>query len=88
MADSIITKQELIDGASLRSIEKFMTSNPDVHVATNRDEIILADGELAYLEKTMQNRITVYPKGGHCGNINYTVNANDMIAFLKGGYAQ
>lgn len=82
------SREDLIQEASLHSIEKFLVSNPNVHVATNRDEIILADGELAYLEKIMKEKITVYPKGGHCGNINYTINAADMVSFLKGGNAQ
>ena len=82
------SRDVFIQQASLQSIESFIASNPNIHVATNRDEIILADGELAYLEKIMKNRITVYPKGGHCGNINYTVNARDMVVFLKGGSAQ
>jgi hypothetical protein len=82
------SREEFIQQASLHAIGKFMASHPNIHLATNRDEIIMADGELAYLEKIMKNKITVYPKGGHCGNINYTVNARDMVAFLKGGAAQ
>ncbi len=81
-------RKALIRQASLQSIESFMKSNPNIHVATNRDEIILAAGELTYLESTMKNKITVYPKGGHCGNMNYKDNVADMVAFLKGGNAQ
>ncbi len=40
---------------------------------------------MAYLENLMLNRITIYPKGGHCGNMNYTQNVADMVAFFKGG---
>ena len=78
-------RQQLIQDASLGAIEPFLKNNPNIHVATNRDEIILAPGELAYLEKTLGSRITVYPTGGHCGNINYKTNVADMISFMKGG---
>ena len=79
------SKDSLIEQSSLKSIETFMASNPNVHVITNRDEIILADGEMAYLESLMKNRITIYPYGGHCGNMSYKDNVADMVAFLKGG---
>jgi hypothetical protein len=82
------SREAFIQQASLHAIEDFIASNPNIHIATNRDEIILAEGELAYLEKIMKNKITVYPKGGHCGNINYTDNARHMLAFLKGDAAQ
>ncbi|HEY9036106.1 MAG TPA: hypothetical protein VIM96_05275 [Pseudomonadales bacterium] len=82
------TSQDIIRNTSLHAIEDFMVSNPNIHIATNRDEVILADGELAYMESVMGDKITVYPTGGHCGNIDYTVNARDMVAFLKGGVAQ
>jgi hypothetical protein len=78
-------RQQLIKDASLQSIEGFLKSNPNIHVATNSDEIILADGELEYLKSVMGDRITVYPGGGHCGNIDHKTNVADMIAFLKGG---
>lgn len=77
------TREQIIEGASLRSIEGFLRSNPQVRVVTNRDEIILADGELAYLEQVMGDRMTIYPTGGHCGNMGYTTNVDDMVAFLR-----
>lgn len=82
------TKQNVVKESSLNSIEVFLKTNPNIHVATNSDEIILAKGELNYLEKIFGNRMTVYPKGGHCGNINFPTNVKDMVSFFKGGNAQ
>lgn len=79
-------RQQLIQDASLQAIEPFLKNNPDIHIATNRDEIILAEGELAYLENLMGHRLTVYPAGGHCGNINHKTNIADMVTFLQGGH--
>ena len=37
------------------------------------------------LRKTFGDRLTVYPHGGHCGNLNYRVNANAMLEFFARG---
>jgi hypothetical protein len=78
------TKQAVIKDTSLQSIEGFLKSNPNIHAVSNQDEIILAKGELQYLQNTFGNRMTVYPKGGHCGNMNFPTNVNDMVSFFKG----
>jgi pimeloyl-ACP methyl ester carboxylesterase len=82
------SRETVLRDASLRSIEAFLRSSANVRVVTNRDEIILADGEMAYLQEVMGDRMTVYPLGGHCGNMAFTTNVDDMIAFFKAGDAQ
>ena len=74
----------ILQDASLHAIEDFLKSNPNIRVIVNRDEIILAPGELDYLEAIMGNRITVYPLGGHCGNMNHKTNVASMVSFLNG----
>jgi len=51
----------------------------------NADDIILGPGDLGFLRKTFGDRLTVYPHGGHCGNLNYRVNANAMLEFFARG---
>ena len=51
---------------------------------SNRDEIILAPGELEYLEALMGDRMKVFAYGGHCGNIDSKESVADMLAFLQG----
>jgi hypothetical protein len=82
------TRADVIHETSLQSIENFMKNNTNIRITSNRDEIILAPGELAYLENLMGSRITVYPEGGHCGNMIDKFSINHMIAFLKGDSAQ
>jgi len=79
------SREQLIQDATLNSIEPFLRSNPNVRVVTNRDEVILADGEMAYLEGIMGDRITVYPAGGHCGNMAFVTNVDDMVGFFAAG---
>lgn len=82
------TRADVIHETSLQSIESFMKNNTNIQITSNRDEIILAPGELAYLENLMGNRITVYPDGGHCGNMIDKFSVNHMVAFFKGSAAQ
>ena len=35
---------------------------------TNADDIILAPGQLEWLEQVFGDRATIFPYGGHCGN--------------------
>ena len=79
------SREQLLDEASLQHIEDFLAGNKQVRVVTNRDEIILAPGELEYMEDLMGERIKVFPHGGHCGNIDSKESVSDMVAFLKGG---
>ncbi|MEZ0122895.1 MAG: hypothetical protein AB9Q23_11415 [Candidatus Reddybacter sp.] len=79
------SRQQLLGEASLHHIEDFLASNDQVRVVTNRDEIILAPGELEYMEALLGDRIKVFDHGGHCGNIDSKESVADMVAFLKGG---
>ncbi len=78
------THDDFIHEASLYQIEDFLSNYKDLRVVTNRDEIILAPGELPYMEKLLGDRIKVFEHGGHCGNIDSKENVADMISFLKG----
>ncbi|MBQ0718754.1 MAG: alpha/beta hydrolase [Gammaproteobacteria bacterium] len=78
------SREQLLKEASLHHIEAFMAGNAQLRVVTNRDEIILAPGELAYMEGLLGERIKVFAHGGHCGNIDSKENVADMVAFLKG----
>ena len=80
--------EQIIRESSLRQVETFLASSPDVRVATNSNDLILAPGELDYLKTTLGSRIKVYPAGGHMGNILHATNVADMVAFLKGGQQQ
>lgn len=79
------SRKQLLGEASLHHIENFLAGNKQVRVVTNRDEIILASGELEYMEGLLGDRIKVFDHGGHCGNIDSKESVADMVAFLKGG---
>ncbi len=73
-----LTKEELLDTLSLKSIESYLASSAKIGVITNEDDFILAPRELDYLRRVFGPRLKVYPRGGHLGNLEY----RDNMAFL------
>jgi pimeloyl-ACP methyl ester carboxylesterase len=67
--DPSITRQELIDQASLRSIQDFLAHAEHVGLMSNEDDIILAPGQIEYLEELFGPRAQIWPTGGHMGNL-------------------
>ncbi|MNO70610.1 Alpha/beta hydrolase family protein [compost metagenome] len=75
---------QLIDQVSLYGIRDYLQQSPKIAVMHNADDIILGPGDIGFLRSTFGERLTLYPRGGHCGNLNYRVNAQDMLAFFNG----
>lgn len=73
-----LTREDLLDALSLRSMESYLASSAKIGVITNEDDFILAPGELDYLRRVFGSRLKVYPRGGHLGNLEY----RDNMAFL------
>ncbi|MDH1012058.1 serine/threonine protein kinase [Pseudomonas nicosulfuronedens] len=75
---------QLIQQVSLYALEDYLRDSPKIAVMHNADDVILGPGDIGFLRRTFGDRLTLYPRGGHCGNLNYRVNAQDMLGFLKG----
>lgn len=78
-----LTRESLIKRSSLQAIEPYLTGADHVGLMTNADEIILAPGELDYLRQLFGTRAKIYPRGGHCGNLAYPDNVEDMMSFFR-----
>ena len=76
--------QQLVHETGLANIQDYLQSSPKIAVFHNADDIILGPGDLGFLRTTFGDRLTVYPLGGHCGNINYRVNTDAMLEFFRG----
>ena len=79
--DSATTKADLIHRYSLHAIEGYLKSSDKVYLVTNQDDIILQAGELEYLQSIFAERAKIFPRGGHCGNI-------DRLSFFEYLHAQ
>ncbi len=78
-----LTKQELIDSQSLKSIEGYLKSSIKIGVVTNENDFILTRPELEYLRQIFGDRSKIYPRGGHLGNLEYSENLAFMVEFFK-----
>ncbi|HMB76962.1 MAG TPA: hypothetical protein VKN76_11210 [Kiloniellaceae bacterium] len=88
-SDPKATLQDLIEVNSLHYLDGYLRSNKKIGLMGNADDIILADGEFDYLADVFAGpRSKLYPIGGHCGNMPYTQNVADMVAFFKGEWGQ
>lgn len=78
-----LTKQQLIDSQSLKSIEDYLRSSVKFGVVTNENDFILTKAELDYLRLVFGARAKIYPRGGHLGNLEYKENLAYMVEFFK-----
>lgn len=78
-----LTKQELIDSQSLRSIEEYLKSSPKFGLMANENDFILSGADLDYLRKLFGKRARIYPRGGHLGNLEYIDNMAYVVDFFK-----
>jgi hypothetical protein len=80
------TRDQFIEAISLRTIEDYLRNTKKITVMHNADDVILEPGEIDFFPEVFGDRATIYPYGGHCGNMNYRDNVARMIAtFVEGG---
>ncbi|GIZ11519.1 serine/threonine protein kinase [Pseudomonas sp. NCCP-436] len=75
---------QLIQQSSLYALEDYLKGSDKIAVMHNADDLILGPGDLGFLHRTFGERLTLYPLGGHCGNLNYRVNSDAMLEFFRG----
>ena len=81
--DPSVTEAQIIESMSLKAIEGYLRSSGKIGLIHNQDDIILAAGEIDYLRTLFGSRATIYPYGGHCGNMAYPDNVAAMIAYFS-----
>ena len=79
-----LTRQTLLERLSLRKLEPYLRGADTVGLVHNADDIILAPGELQYLESVFGARARVFPTGGHLGNVFHPEFARAIVGFLTG----
>ena len=78
-----ITREALVEQSSMKSIDAYLRQAAKVALMTNEDDFLYSPGDLDYLRDVFKARATIYPRGGHCGNMDYKDNVADMIYFFK-----
>jgi|TARA_R110000787_G_scaffold45300_7_gene110447 hypothetical protein len=74
--DATTTKADLIHRYSLHAIEDYLKTSEKIYLVTNQDDIILKAGEVDYLQSIFTERAKIFPRGGHCGNM-------DRLSFVE-----
>lgn len=82
-ADPAMTRERAVAASSLESIAPFLRESANIAVMTNADDPILTPDNLSFLEQTFKDRLTLYPAGGHCGNLSYRDNVAAMLDFFR-----
>ncbi len=78
-----ITRKKLKYQISLKSIEYYLKNEKKIGLITNNDDIILEPDAIEFFVRVFKERSKIYPNGGHCGNMEHTINVAHMINFLK-----
>ncbi len=78
-----ITVADLIANTSLKHIDSYLRNSDKLGMIGNEDDFILRPGEIDYLKQVFGERATIFPHGGHCGNMGYPDNVAAMVNFFK-----
>jgi hypothetical protein len=81
-----LTRGELAELQSLKSIQGFLGEAEYIGVVHNRDDIILDPGEIDFFPATFGERAIIYPTGGHLGNLSYWENVQNIVKFFTEGW--
>ncbi|QQP92937.1 hypothetical protein IGS68_31375 (plasmid) [Skermanella sp. TT6] len=77
------TRQDLLDGTSLSAIGEWLSHEDRIWLMTNRDDVILAPGDLDGLLRLFGPRARIFPNGGHMGNLQHRAVAAFMADFFS-----
>jgi len=80
--DPSVTEAQLIKTLSLRSLDGYLRNSEKFGMIHNEDDVILLPGEIDYLRDLFGTRATIFPHGGHCGNMAYPDNVSAMVGFF------
>jgi len=78
-----LTRQQAIDAMSLRTIFDYLGTATKIGLIHNADDVIMEPGEVDELARIFGDRAKIFPKGGHCGNMEYPDNVAYMTHFFQ-----
>jgi hypothetical protein len=69
----------------LRTYDAGLRANPDIRIIVNQNDFLLADQDLAWLHATFApGSLTVFPQGGHLGNLANSTVQKTILGELTG----
>lgn len=64
-----LSRDDFIRRAELHAIEPDLRTNPQLRVFTNSDDFLITPADQEWLKSVLGSRLTVFPDGGHMGNL-------------------
>ena len=77
------TREDLIAQTSLSTIGEWLSREDGIWMMTNKDDVILAPGDLDELLRLFGPRAHVFPNGGHMGNLQHRAVAAFIADFFS-----
>ncbi len=71
--------RRLFQACDLRAVAAGLKTNPRIRLFTNENDVLLRPEDLAWLRETLGDRVTLFPAGGHLGNLHREA-IQDVIA--------
>jgi hypothetical protein len=77
-----VTRAELVERASLRSLEGYLRQDQRVVMLGTQDDVILSRSEMFWLENVFGERARIFPTGGHCGSMDQREFVREMLQLI------
>ncbi|QGY40166.1 alpha/beta hydrolase [Pseudodesulfovibrio cashew] len=77
-----VDRYEFIQRCSLYAIRSYLAETDKIELLGNRDDVILNENDIRFIESVFGGRASLYPTGGHCGNMMYPHFVKRMLAML------
>jgi len=72
-------------GTDLTTYTDELQANPDIRLILNRNDFLLAEEDVAWVESTFApSQVTLFPEGGHLGNLNQPAVQRAILRSLDG----
>ena len=82
LGDSQADPESLLQRSSLAPIMDRLRSNPKVHILHNVDDVLAERKSIEALKEALGDQVTLYPYGGHLGNLWYPENKKTILRFF------
>ena len=82
LGDSQADPESLLQRSSLTPIVDRLRSNPKVHILHNVDDFLAETKSIEALKEALGDQVTLYPYGGHVGNLGYPENKKTVLRFF------
>jgi hypothetical protein len=83
LGNSHADPEGFLQRSSLASVMDRLRSNPKVHILHNVDDILTERKAIEALKGALGDQVTLYPYGGHLGNLWYPENKKAILGFFR-----